>query len=100
MDFTNDYNGFVIALFFLAPQINAFSNHFMAVDISNNLLGWNNIQADEAEQDIRDFLYSQPIVGSFFKNRTDVKVDKNNKTVRADFKGALPGIRFGISIGV
>jgi hypothetical protein len=29
----------------------------------------------------------------------DVMVDPNNKTVKANFKGALPGYRIGVSFG-
>lgn len=111
MDFTNDYNGIgvgvqlgsqfiiskrlVIDLFFLGPQLTSSTNHFRAVD-PHNSLAWTTIQADEAEQDIRDFLDQFP----FIRNKVDVSVEKSNRTVMADFKGALVGIRFGVSIGI
>jgi hypothetical protein len=111
MSFSNEYNGtgvglqlgaqfiiknrFVIDLFFLGPEINSASNRFKAVDISNSI-GWTTVQANEAEQDIHDFLDQFP----FVRNRVDVMVDKPNRTVKADFKGALPGIRTGFSIGI
>jgi hypothetical protein len=111
MDFTNDYNGvgvgvqlgsqfiianrFVIDLFFFGPQITSSTNNFRAVDPYNSL-AWTTIQADEAEQDIRDFLDQFP----FIRNKVNVNVEKANRTVMADFKGALLGIRFGISIGI
>jgi hypothetical protein len=111
MDFTNDYNGvgvgvqlgsqfiiskrLVIDLFFFGPQITSSTNNFRAVDPYNSL-AWTTIQADEAEQDIRDFLDQFP----FIRNKVSANVDKTNRTVMADFKGALLGIRFGISVGV
>ena len=111
MDFTNDYNGvgfgvqlgsqfiiskrLVIDLFFLGPQLTSSTNNFRAVDPYNSL-AWTTIQADEAEQDIRDFLDQFP----FIRNKVNVNVDKTNRTVMADFKGALVGIRFGVSIGI
>ena len=111
MDFTNDYNGIgigvqlgaqfivakrlVIDLFFLGPQLTSSTNNFRAVDPYNSI-GWTAIQADEAEQDIKDFLNQFP----FIKNKADVHVDKANKSVMADFKGALVGVRFGVSIGI
>ena len=111
MDFNNEYNGvgvgvqlgsqfiiskrLVIDLFFLGPQLTSSRNNFRAVDPYNSL-AWTTIQADEAEQDIRDFLDQFP----FIRNKVDVTVDKSNKTVMADFKGALVGIRFGVSIGI
>ena len=111
MDFTNEYNGigagvqlgsqfiikkrWVIDLFFFGPQLTSSSNNFKAVDNSNSLT-WTTIQADEAEQDIREFLNQFP----FIRNKVDVHVDKPNRTVKANFKGALVGVRFGVSIGI
>jgi len=111
MDFTNDYNGvgigvqlgsqfiiskrLVIDLFFFGPQITSSTNNFRAVDPYNSL-AWTTIQADEAEQDIRDFLDQFP----FIRNKVNVNVDKPNRSVMADFKGALVGIRFGVSVGI
>lgn len=111
MDFTNEYSGtgigvqlgsqfiiakrWVIDLFFFGPQLTSSTNTFRAIDRSNSV-SWTVIQADEAEQDIKDFLNQFP----FIKNKVDVHVDKNNRTVMADFKGALVGVRFGVSIGM
>jgi hypothetical protein len=111
MDFTNNYNGvgvgvqlgtqfiiakkFVIDLFFLGPQVTSSRNTFRAIDRSNSA-SWTTIQADEAEQDIITFLNQFP----FIKNKVDVHVDKPNRTVTADFKGALVGMRFGVSFGI
>ena len=109
--FTNDYNGvgvgaqlgaqfliakkFVIDLFFLGPEINSASNSFKAVE-STSSVPWNSIEASDAEQDIKDFIDDFP----FIRNKTKVMVDPNNRTVTADFKGALPGMRVGVSFGV
>ena len=111
MDFTNNYNGagfgiqlgsqfiiakrYVIDLFFLGPQLTSSTNNFKAVDPSNSI-SWTTIQANEAEQDIIDFLNQFP----FIRNKVDVHVDKPNRTVTAAFKGTLVGVRFGISIGI
>jgi len=111
MNFTNDYNGigvgvqlgaqFIIAkrlvidLFFLGPQLTSSTNNFRAIDPYNSV-SWTTIQADEAEQDIKVFLNQFP----FIKNKVGVHVDKTNRTVMADFKGALVGVRFGVSIGI
>ncbi len=111
MNFTNDYNGlgvgaelgyqflihnkFVIDFFFLGPEINSSRNNFKAVEVSSTL-PWTYGQANEAEQDIRDFVDKFP----FVRNKMNIMVDQNNKTVVADFKGALPGYRIGVSVGV
>ncbi|MDB5196158.1 MAG: hypothetical protein JWP88_528 [Flaviaesturariibacter sp.] len=111
-NFTNDYNAFgfgaqlgaqfmvgkrfVIDLFFLGPEINSASNNFKAVDVSGNgAIPWTYVESSEAEQEIRNFIDQFP----FVRNKVNVKVDNISKTVAADFKGALPGIRTGISIG-
>lgn len=111
MDFTNAYNGagigvqlgsqFIIAkrlvidLFFFGPQLTSSRSNFRAIDYSDSS-AWNTIQANEAENDIRKFLNQFP----FIKNKVDVHVDKANRTVTADFNGALVGVRFGVSIGI
>ncbi len=111
MNFTNDYNGFglggqlgtqfwigkrfVIDFFFLGPEINAATSNFKSKE-SNNALPWTSFEADDAEQEIREFIDKFP----FIRNNTDITVDKNNKTISADFKGVLPGYRIGISFGI
>lgn len=111
MDFTNAYNAtgigvqlgsqFIIAkrlvldLFFFGPQLTASTNNFRAIDY-NESSAWSTIQANEAEQDIKTFLNQFP----FIKNKVNVHVDTPNKTVTADYKGPLLGIRFGASIGI
>ena len=111
MNFTNDYNGvgvgaqlgvqfmiknkLAIDFFFLGPEINSSRNNFTAVEVSS-IIDWNYSQTAEAEQDIRDFIDQFP----FIRNKVNVSVDKDHKTVRADFKGALPGYRIGVSFGV
>ncbi len=110
MNFTNDYNAlglgaelgvqfliarkFLIDFFFLGPEINSAKNNFKAVETSSTI-PWTTIKASEAERDIRDFIDQFP----FIRNKTNVMVDQNNKTVVAKFKGALPGYRIGVSFG-
>jgi hypothetical protein len=110
MNLTNDYNGvgigaqlgaqflisqkFVIDLFFLGPEINSARNNFKAIEVSN-AIPWTYAKANEAEQDIRNFIDKFP----FIRNKVDIMVDQNNKTVRANFKGVLPGYRIGVSFG-
>lgn len=111
MNFNNDYNGvglgvqmgaqFIIAkrlvidLFFLGPEINSATNNFKAIETSNTI-PWTYMQANEAEKDIRDFINKFP----FIRNKANVMVDQNNKTVTVDYKGFLPGYRLGVSFGV
>jgi hypothetical protein len=110
MDFTNDYNGigagiqlgfqflirnkFVVDAFFLGPEVNSASNHFKAMEVSNNI-PWTSVEARDAEKDILDFIDRFPII----RKKTELHSNYENKTVIANFKGVLPGIRIGISIG-
>ncbi|HEY1113172.1 MAG TPA: outer membrane beta-barrel protein [Chitinophagaceae bacterium] len=110
MDFTNEYKAvgvgaqlgaqfflgkrFVVDLYFIGPEINSATDHLKAVEVSNEL-PWTAIEAEDAENTIRAFVDRYP----FVRNRTDIKVDRNNRTVTADFKGALPGYRAGLSLG-
>ena len=86
---------FVIDFFFLGPEINAAKNKFKSVE-ATSVLEWDSVEAAEAERDIRDFIDDFP----FIRSKTDVMVDKTNRTVTAHFKGALPGYRIGVSFGV
>jgi hypothetical protein len=109
-NFTNNYSGagvgiqlgaqffignrVVIDLFFLGPEINSATNNLKAVDASNTHY-WTSGDAKEAERHIRDFLDQFP----FISNRTKLMVDKEMKQITAVYKGALPGLRTGVSIG-
>jgi len=110
MNFTNDFNSvgvgvqmgvqflisrkIVIDFYFFGPEINSATNNFKAVEVSN-VAPWNSADAYQAEQDVRAFIQKFP----FIRHNMDVMVDSDNKTVRADFKGPLPGYRIGLSFG-
>jgi hypothetical protein len=110
MNFTNDFNSvgvgvqmgvqflisrkIVIDFYFFGPEINSATNNFKAVEVSN-VAPWNSTDAYQAEQDVRAFIQKFP----FIRHNMDVMVDSDNKTVRADFKGPLPGYRIGLSFG-
>jgi hypothetical protein len=110
MNFTNDYNAlgmgvqlgaqfmirnkFIIDFFFLGPEINSALNNLKAVEETNT--HWTYSQAGQVEYDIRQFIDKFP----FVRKGTNIKVDYENNTVTADFKGILPGYRAGISIGI
>lgn len=86
---------FALDLFFLGPEANSAKFSGSGTDIASSI-PWTLVQADEAENDIRNFIADIPIVGT----KTEITVDQNQKTISADYKGFLPGIRFGASIGV
>lgn len=111
MNFTADYTGtgggiqlgtqfriakiVVLDIYFLGPELNSSHANFKSVEVTHTI-PWNSSQADEAEQNIRDFLDKIPIVGK----KTTLTVDNNNRTIIADYKGLLPGFRIGASIGI
>ena len=111
LNFTNNYNGFgagaqlgaqfllknkfVIDLFFFGPELNFASNKFKAVEESNTL-PWSSTQAYQAEDDIRRFIKKFP----FLRRNTDIMVDRDNRIITAEFKGAVPGYRIGVSFGL
>ena len=111
MNFTSNYNGsgigiqtgvqfliakrVVIDFFFLGPEINSSEINFKTVEVTNTL-PWTSAQANEAKQDIQDFLNKIPVIG----NKVTLTVDQNNRTIIADYKGLLPGLRAGIAIGI
>lgn len=86
---------FVIDFFFLGPEINAATSNFKAVETSS-ALPWTAVESYEAENDIKNFIEDIP----FIRNRTEIMVNPDNRTVTADFKGPLPGFRIGISAGI
>ena len=110
-DITNTYKGigagaqlgaqflvserFVIDLFFLGPELNVSTSHLKAVETTNTI-PCTDVQAVDAEAQIKSFINQFP----FIKNNTEITVDRERKTVLADFKGLLPGIRAGISFGI
>ncbi len=111
LNFTNEYNGaglgiqlgsqfligkrFILDFYFLGLEINSASNDFKAVEKALNS-SWTTAEAQDAERDIRNFINKFP----FLKNNTKVMADATNRTVTANFKGAIPGFRIGLAVGV
>jgi hypothetical protein len=82
-------------LFFLGPEVNNSKISTLSTDITNNM-AWEAPYAAEAENDIREVLNDVPLIG----NKVNVKVDQNTKTIATDYKGLVPGIRIGGSLGL
>jgi hypothetical protein len=85
----------VLDLFILGPEANNSKFSFTAKDISNNP-GWSLADRQQIENDIRELLNDIPLVG----NKAEVNVDMDNKTVNTTYKGFVPGIRIGGSVGI
>lgn len=84
-----------IDIYFFGPEFNIADNHFKAVETSSTL-PWNSTDAQEAEQDIRDFIDKFP----FIRNKVNFNVNSAERTVTADFSGTVPGFRMGMSFGI
>src|SRR4030095_6271082 len=80
--------------FILGPEANSAKFYTTATDVSSTI-PWTTVDADEAEQDIKDVLKDIPLVGK----KIGVQVDQNATTVTTSYKGFVPGLRFGASIG-
>ena len=81
--------------FILGPEANSVKFYSTSTDVSSSI-PWTVIEADEAEQDIKDALNNIPVIG----DKIEVSVDQNTRTVSTKYKGFAPGFRFGASIGI
>lgn len=85
----------VFDFYFLGPEANSAT---FDLDAQETGAGspWDNAEAADAESEINNFLNDVPLLG----NNTTFTVNAAQRNVHATFKGFVPGIRFGISIGV
>ena len=84
----------VLDFFLVGPEANTVKENGSFTDVTNNI-PWTPADAAEAENDIKDAIEDIPIIG----DKTEVKADQNSKTVFISYKGFLPGVRTGFSIG-
>jgi hypothetical protein len=85
----------VFDIFFLGPEANS-AHHTVTMHDLTSTGPWDSDAAKDAEKEINDNIGDLPIIGKKLK----VTVDPNAKTVASDYKGFLPGLRGGISVGV
>lgn len=81
--------------FFLGPEANSAKHTVLMKDISSTL-PWDANEAADAEREINESIGELPVIG----DKINVTVDAAGKTVSSSYKGFLPGIRFGLSVGV
>jgi len=84
----------VFDFFLVGPEANTVKEKGSFTDVTNNI-PWTPADAAEAEEDIKDVIEDIPIIG----DKTEVKADQASKTVFISYKGFLPGVRTGFSIG-
>ncbi len=108
---TSDYSGFgvgaqlgvqfliakrvVIDFYFLGPEANS-SKHDLIAQETGGGLPWNNAEAQDAEDEINDFVNDIPLL----KDNLTVTVNPINRNVKTNYNGFLPGFRFGLSVGI
>jgi hypothetical protein len=80
--------------FFLGPEGNMAKNTIVMKDLSSGT--WDPSQAQAAQDEINKNIGDVPVIGK----KLHVTVDANKKTVTSDFSTLLPGVRFGLSVGV
>ncbi len=85
----------VLDLFLLGPVMNYATDKFFVQETGDNI-PWTNSEAEDAARRINDFTDNFP----FLRNNTEVEVNAGNRTVQTRFKGLLPGLRTGLSVGI
>jgi len=81
--------------FILGPEANSSTFTATATDVASSI-PWTLVDANEAEQDVKDVVKDIPIVG----DKIQVTVDQATKTVTTRYSGFMPGFRFGAAIGI
>lgn len=85
----------VFDFYFLGPEANS-SKFELAAQQTSAGPAWDATAVSDAQDEINKFIKDVPIVG----DKATVTVDGAQKRMAAAYQGFLPGIRFGISIGV
>ncbi len=86
---------FSLDFFILGPEVNSGKFSTIATDVASSI-PWTMVDANEAEQDIKDVVAGIPVIG----DKIEVSVDQNTKTVTTRYSGFVPGFRFGASVGI
>ncbi len=80
--------------YFLGLEANSARFTSSSTDVANNI-PWTNSQAEDARQEIEDALEDIPVL----RDNLNVTINQAAKNISTDFKGFLPGLRIGASIG-
>ncbi len=85
----------VFDFFLIGPEANSADFSSRSTDVYNSV-PWSQVDAQQAESDIKDKLKDIPLVG----DKITVTVDQNAKSVYTAYKGFAPGFRAGAAIGI
>lgn len=84
-----------VDFYFLGIEANSSKFHSSSTDIANSL-PWTFVQSAEARANFEDAIEDIP----FVKNKMTVTIDQSKKNVSTSYKGFLPGLRIGASVGI
>src|SRR5574343_960336 len=85
----------VLDWYILGPEANS-SKFDLDAQETGSGAAWDATAANDAKQEIDNFVKDVPIVGS----KTTVTVNSSARNVHAAYKGFLPGFRTGLSLGI
>jgi hypothetical protein len=88
-------NRVVIDLFILGPEANSTKYTLVLRDITS-AGPWDAQDVADAQREINETIEDVPGL----KNKVKVTLDANQKTATSDYKGFLPGVRGGLSVGI
>ncbi|RYY90389.1 MAG: DUF3575 domain-containing protein [Chitinophagaceae bacterium] len=86
----------VFDLFLLGPEANISKFEGRFTDVSPDVASSTTWNSGEAERQIRDFIDDIPVV----RDNVTYTVDNAAHRVTASYKGFLPGLRAGLSVGI
>ncbi|RYG04388.1 MAG: DUF3575 domain-containing protein [Chitinophagaceae bacterium] len=84
-----------IDFYFLGIEANTTNFKTHSVDVAN-ALPWTILQTTEARRQLEETYADVP----FVKNKVEIEINQDKKEANSSYKGFLPGLRFGASIGV
>jgi len=87
-------NHFTIDFYFLGPEANSAKHEVLMQELGSGA-PWDAQESADAQQKINDTFKDVPIIGK----KLEVTVNANQRFVSSEYKGFLPGFRFGLSFG-
>lgn len=87
-------NHFTVDFYFLGPEANSSKHNILMQELGSGA-PWDAQESADAENELNDTFKDVPLVGKKLK----IDVNPNQRSVSSEYKGFLPGFRFGLSFG-
>jgi hypothetical protein len=87
-------NHFTVDFYFLGPEANSAKHNIFMQELGSGA-PWDAQESADAEDELNDTFKDVPLIGK--KLKIDVNADQ--RSVSSEYKGFLPGFRFGLSFG-